>query len=270
MYIQFKKNAVIMYLMFIYISGIVISNTAPDMFRYLTFDLSKIISGEVWRLVTFLIPYYPVREFIDFLFIFINFIFYMSIGMTLESVIGRKDFVGFILVSIIIHLITAIILGIIFSMNYSSFVLIDIYISLTILYGLIFQNEYVILYFFPVKFIWLVYIYVAKTLYIVFSNGIIRSLPEIITIILPFVMHKLYVKSTISRKEQIINILREEIRKKTEYDENKVVELKKEYHRCSKCNKTDITNPDEMFRYCSKCTNPKEFCEVCLKEHEHD
>ena len=40
-------------------------------------------------------------------------------------------------------------------------------------------------------------------------------------------------------------------------------------HRCSVCGRTELTNPDLEFRYCSKCNRNHEYCQEHLFTHEH-
>lgn len=40
-------------------------------------------------------------------------------------------------------------------------------------------------------------------------------------------------------------------------------------HTCSICGRTNITNPELMFRYCSKCAGDHEYCQDHLFTHEH-
>ncbi|MBQ6469530.1 MAG: hypothetical protein IJJ50_05720 [Lachnospiraceae bacterium] len=40
-------------------------------------------------------------------------------------------------------------------------------------------------------------------------------------------------------------------------------------HRCVICGRTEVTDPDLTFRYCSKCTGGKEYCQDHLFTHEH-
>ena len=41
------------------------------------------------------------------------------------------------------------------------------------------------------------------------------------------------------------------------------------FHECRQCGRTDKTNPDLEFRYCSKCTDNPCYCEDHIGEHEH-
>ncbi len=41
-------------------------------------------------------------------------------------------------------------------------------------------------------------------------------------------------------------------------------------HRCVICGRTDVTNPELTFRFCSKCTGGKEYCQDHLFTHEHN
>ena len=40
-------------------------------------------------------------------------------------------------------------------------------------------------------------------------------------------------------------------------------------HKCAICGRTEITNPELTFRYCSKCIGNREYCEEHLFTHEH-
>ena len=40
-------------------------------------------------------------------------------------------------------------------------------------------------------------------------------------------------------------------------------------HKCVVCGRTELTNPELTFRYCSKCSGNKEYCQDHLFTHEH-
>ncbi|HYP17774.1 MAG TPA: hypothetical protein VEQ65_11235, partial [Opitutus sp.] len=40
-------------------------------------------------------------------------------------------------------------------------------------------------------------------------------------------------------------------------------------HRCHVCGKTDLTNPEMDFRYCSKCAGDQCYCPEHIFSHEH-
>ncbi|MDR0901145.1 MAG: rhomboid family intramembrane serine protease [Opitutaceae bacterium] len=40
-------------------------------------------------------------------------------------------------------------------------------------------------------------------------------------------------------------------------------------HRCRVCGKTDLTDPLEDFRYCSKCAGDQCYCSAHIRDHEH-
>ena len=41
-------------------------------------------------------------------------------------------------------------------------------------------------------------------------------------------------------------------------------------HKCAICGRTDLDNPELSFRFCSKCSGNKEYCEDHLFTHEHN
>ncbi|MGI6021360.1 MAG: hypothetical protein ACOX71_07825, partial [Lachnospiraceae bacterium] len=40
-------------------------------------------------------------------------------------------------------------------------------------------------------------------------------------------------------------------------------------HRCCVCGRTEITDPELEFRFCSKCAGGKEYCMDHIFTHEH-
>ena len=40
-------------------------------------------------------------------------------------------------------------------------------------------------------------------------------------------------------------------------------------HKCYICGRTELSNPELTFRYCSKCTGNKEYCQDHLFTHTH-
>ena len=40
-------------------------------------------------------------------------------------------------------------------------------------------------------------------------------------------------------------------------------------HRCTVCGRTDVTNPELEFRYCSKCKGYYCYCEDHIQNHSH-
>jgi hypothetical protein len=40
-------------------------------------------------------------------------------------------------------------------------------------------------------------------------------------------------------------------------------------HKCTVCGRTDVTNPELEFRYCSKCSGYHCYCQDHISNHEH-
>ena len=45
--------------------------------------------------------------------------------------------------------------------------------------------------------------------------------------------------------------------------------IKVAFHKCTVCGKTEVSDPDAEFRYCSKCNGNYEYCMDHLHNHEH-
>ena len=85
---NFKRYAIpnlMKYIIALYGVGILIYSFNPNAYLFLGLDIDKVLKGQVWRLVTFLIP---MSTFSNILFVFLKaYIFYM-IGNALENAWG--------------------------------------------------------------------------------------------------------------------------------------------------------------------------------------
>lgn len=98
------------YLITLYALGIVSSNIYYD---YLALDIQKLISGQIWRVFTWLI--YPISN--NMIFAFIMLLVYYNLGTTLEMIWGSFRFNVFMFMGIIFHIIAAFLMYFIFKQN---------------------------------------------------------------------------------------------------------------------------------------------------------
>ena len=131
---RFGKYAIknlMLYIIALYVLGIIINIWTPLVYdTYLALDAQKILQGQVWRIVTFIIQP-PSNTNIIFL-IFVLYFYYM-IGTVLENIWGAFRFNLYFFTGIIFHVIAAFIIYFAFGINYH---MSTYYINLALLWHL--------------------------------------------------------------------------------------------------------------------------------------
>lgn len=116
---KFGKYAIpnlMRYITVIYVVGFVIAVFGNDIYsQFLGLDISKVLQGQVWRLVTFILQ--PPSNSIIF-FVFVLY-FYYIIGTTLEAIWGSFKFNLYYFSGILFHIIAAFIIYFIFGVSFA-------------------------------------------------------------------------------------------------------------------------------------------------------
>ncbi len=283
-------------------AGYILALVRPDILNYLTLDPDRILHLEIWRLVTWvLIP----PGTLDF-FTIIMLVFYLSIGMSLERAWGDFRYNVYIFSGLLISIVAAFLAFAIFSVMYhapalvgavtgSSFSTYYICMSILLAYAATFP-EAVVLFMFviPVKMKYFGFIYAAFMLYDVF--GYIRAaatgggplyLIRVVAMAASLVNFALFFFTS----RQRFRLNPEQKRRQREFrrqvlqaegrrggsapqgaahggETGKVTRVGAR-HRCEICGRTEISDPDLEFRYCSKCQGAHEYCLEHLYTHVH-
>lgn len=254
-------------------------------YEWLTFVPSKIMQGQIWRIVTFaFLPSF------DNIFSFaLSTVFYYWVGQLLEAEWGRLKFTIFIASGILLVALYGGILGIwlstdsglaamglgavaeLLDMQFADMVSMYMlsgmhymYMSMFLAYAILEPNGYMRLYFIiPIKTKWLAIIDLAYILTGVFRGGF------------PFNMFPLVALANVAVffGGRFIRHFRSNVRARSKRIDfqKKVKEIKKRgyTHRCVVCGKTDVTHPNEEFRYCSKCAGYACYCSEHIMDHTH-
>ena len=115
-YGRYAIHNLMFYIIGMYVVGFIIGVAVPDLYtRYLSLDVSMILKGQVWRLVTFMLqpPSY------SFIFIIFTLYFYYVIGTVLENVWGAFKFNMYFFSGVILHIIAAFLIYFIFGQSYT-------------------------------------------------------------------------------------------------------------------------------------------------------
>jgi len=238
-------------------------DTTGMLMSFLAFSPALILRGQIWRLLTFaLIP--NSSGILTLLFLY----FYYFIGSTLEREWGTVKFNIYFFSGILFTVLYGLAVYIIFGKN-SYLGANYIYLSMFFAFASLFPNQIVFLFgLIPLKIKWLAWV---DAVYFVLD--VIR---------LPFPLNLLPVVAVLNFLlfcgDELFSSLRpERIRQK-----QKTVSFKREMDRinaqrrtapyrfrCEVCGRTDVTNPDLDFRYCSRCAGYHCYCMDHINAHQH-
>lgn len=263
-------------LIFGYAIGYILQLTQTPVLQYLTLDPYQILHGQVWRLVTWLMV--PPSSF-DF-FTLLMLYFYYQIGTLLERMWGTAKYTRYILGGILLTIVASFMMlaYLHFVNGYSGEQLAYVsavnsligfstyYINLTIFvgYAATFSNMRVLfLFFLPIKVKVLGIIDILLLVWMFFTNSYPGIRFAIGAALLNIGIFLLTSKVAIDPKQ---------IKRRHEFKQEVKTAVKMQAqsrHKCAICGRTDETNPELEFRYCSKCNGNFEYCQDHLFTHEH-
>ena len=244
-----------------WILGVLLRNYT--LLSYITFDAAAILHGQVWRLVSFM--FYPVSGSLIFALIAIYFYYWM--GSTLEQYWGAGRFTVFLLLgwafTVVFGFLVYFITGSSPSItgNY-------LYLSMFFAFATLFPDMQVLLFFLiPIKMKWLALVDAAFFVYSIVANmaAFPANLLPLVALLNYFVFFGAELWSLRPRKasETVVNFRRESARIRREQKQ----ELYR--HKCAVCGRTDVSNPELEFRYCSRCAGYHCFCQEHINNHIH-
>lgn len=252
---------------------------------YMTLDIYAILHGQVWRLVTWLLI--PPGGF-D-LFTLVMLYCYFSIGTLLERTWGTFKYNVFMFMGIIFTVIGAIVLFLftlliiqssgsaLDGMQYLStvsagysYMFSTYYISMSIFlaFAMTFpDSQMMFMFVIPIKAKVLGIFYVlimAYTIFTAFAANILYGITKA-TVIL-FSLFNVLVFFIVTRKN-----FRTPTQMKRQKDFQRHVVRPKNVtrHKCAICGRTEESDPDESFRFCSKCEGNYEYCSKHIFTHTH-
>ena len=245
----------------LYAVGALVCWRAPELyFEYLMLDARAILHGQIWRIVTFLMWPLSGDLFLNVLVIYC----YYNLGRTLEAVWGSFRFNVYFFMGIIGHVLAAIL---IYALTGRIYPLTAEYLnfSLFFAYAATFPDAQFLLFFvIPIKAKWLALFDGAYFLYGMIFGGMasrIAIVMSLLNFILYFVMSRSgrYNPKEIKRKQQFRSQVTQTVREAKQNGR----------HRCAVCGRTDLDDPELVFRFCSKCEGDYEYCQDHLYTHKH-
>ena len=255
-----------LYLIICYGFGYMISFVNSGFLSYLTLDPIYILHGQIWRLFTWVVvPPYNDNIF----FVLITLYFYYSIGSSLERIWGTYryncyifgGFIFTILGSFLLYGIyalsgmPAVSMGDVFSTYYVN-------MSIFLAFAATFPEMQVLLMFVvPIKVKCLGIIYGIYLVFLCLMGGPINWI-IIGSSLLNFVVFY------ISTHKKLKNPARKTFQKEKQQQMMKK-KMRITRHKCAICGRTEESNPELEFRFCSKCNGNYEYCQDHLFTHQH-
>lgn len=248
------------------------SSAGAEFLQFFSFSLDGLLHGQVWRLVTFVFIPENLRPF----WLFISCYFYYWIGSTLERQWGTAKFtvyyLGGMALTVLGVAIASILSGVdipIYGAGYVNFAMFLAFASL-------FPDAQVLLFFIiPIRIKWLAYVDVAFFAFSIFTSIVsgawVFAIPPMMALLnyvvcfypelQSFVNQKAYQNKQAAHFRNTVHAAQQQ---------EKAEQRSQGFHkRCCVCDRTDISNPELDFRYCSKCAGYHCFCSEHLFSHVH-
>jgi len=241
------------------------------LYYWLRFDRELILQGQVWRLFS-----YPLTCGMgngNLLLVAITLICYYSLGRAMENLWGTLRFNLYYLSGVLMMDIYCMIFG-----GYANVTYLNL--SLFLGYATLYPNaQFLLLFIIPVK----AWIFALLDLALVLLGLLTDSFPynlfSVISIANYFLFFGKDVLNVIpvSWRANVGRLFRKKPKKAKVVPfpnagsyEATVAKPKDLYtHRCAVCGRTDVTNPELEFRYCSRCNGYHCYCEEHISDHTH-
>ena len=257
-----------------------------NLMNYMTLDIYAILHGQIWSIFTWLLI--PPGGF-D-LFTLVMLYCYFSIGTLLERTWGTFRYNVFMFMGIIFTIIGAVILYVFIwifgqslgagilegaellktvSAGYSS-MFSTYYISMSIFlaFAMTFPDSQMLFMFvIPIKAKVLGIFYVAIMAYTIFSAFAANVFYGIVTAtVILFSLFNVLVFFIVTRKSFRTPT---QIKRQREFQKRAMRPKNITRHKCAICGRTEESDPDETFRFCSKCDGNYEYCSKHIYTHTH-
>ena len=269
-----------------YLLYILYARGISDIYALITLSPDKVMQGQVWRLFTWVITIPQALS----LWVVFMFLFYFFIGRSLEQSMGAFRynlymFSGWLFMTVgamAVYWITAA-SGTPISMNVSTYY---INISIYIVFAMTYPNDIVRLYFvIPIKMKWLG---IVDTIYLLYIF-LVGYLPEKAAVVAALINCLIFYLTNIRGK----TLNPYQIHRKNKFNRDyrkgfvnsgrtrntggvtsstsdvRMNPRPQTRHKCAICGKTEVSDPDMEFRYCSKCAGSYEYCSTHLFTHTH-
>ena len=243
------------------------------LYSLLCFDRASILQGQVWRLIS-----YPLTFGYGYnvLILAISLFCYYSLGRAMENIWGTLKFNLFYLCGIVMMDVYCMIFGGYASVGYLN-------LSLFLAYATMFPDTHFLLfYIIPIKAWVFALLDLAMVVYGLIAYPFPSNFFSVISLANYFLFFGKDVLNVIpiswrANARRLFGKAKKGPQKaKTipfpnagSYEATTAKPQAPYTHRCTVCGRTDVTNPELEFRYCSKCNGYYCYCEDHISSHAH-
>ena len=257
---RYALRNIMLYLIIFYVAGFMIETVNPYFYyNHLSLDVSRILHGQVWRLVTFLM--WPPSSNILWL-AFLSFIYY-SLGRSLEQMWGTFRFNLYLLIGVLGYILAAFIIYFVWGQVWI-LTADNLYMTMILAFAITVPDMQFYLYFaIPIKAKWIGIVDVvllALEFYQASLPGKVAVAMSVLNVIVFFLTMHPPVQAAKQAKRR--HDYEEKIRVSRPVHGGTI-------HRCAVCGRTEKDDPNLEFRYCSKCAGYMEYCSDHLYTHVH-
>lgn len=236
---------------------------------YLYFNPALIMQGQIWRLVTFI--FVPMST--DIFWEAISLYCYYSIGNLLERFWGPGKFTLYYIGGVISTIIYGILVSLFFSDTIIQYlVFLDgFYINLSLFLALAAvapDMQFLFFFIIPIKAKYLAIFTVVLEFWQTIRNPFPLNLLPLVAFLnfIFFCGGYIWNNTGTFRRSHSKQASRFRATVKRAQDEQAARPYK---HKCAVCGRTDVSNPELEFRYCSRCAGYHCFCEDHINNHVH-
>ena len=249
------------------------SSLAGNYYLYslLYFDRELILQGQVWRLITYPLTYNAGSLLLTAISLFC----YYSLGRAMENIWGTLRFNLYYLSGVVMMDIYCMIFGGYASVSYQN-------LSLFLAYATLFPDAHFLLFFIiPIKAWVFALIDLLSVLMGLITNPFPYNLFSVISLANYFLFFGKDVLNVIpiSWRANARRLVRRQPKQQKKakiiefdagsYEASKATPKAPYTHRCTVCGRTDVSNPELEFRYCSRCKGYYCYCEDHISNHSH-
>lgn len=289
-YGKYAVRNLTLYLIIGYAIGYLLNLVNPDIYELLTLNPYMIFKGQIWRIFTWVLT---MPESLDIFTIIMLFLYY-SLGQSLEKTWGTYKYNVYLLSGFAYTAAGAVILYVILCIVYGGVIptalignnigacVSTYYINMSIFlaFAATYPEMELLLYFIiPIKVKWFGLLYsafIVVDIYEAFSTArqigfymnaiivtvlIILSLLNFIIYFFTGKMKSRFDPKQVKRRQQYRQSVRKAAPQRYENGAR---------HKCAVCGRTELDSPELTFRYCSKCSGNKEYCQDHLFTHTHN
>lgn len=279
-----------LYMIVLYGAGFVLDMLAPTFYTsWLSLDVYRILHGEIWRLVTFVLQ--PPSD--SMFWVILELYIYYSIGRSLESMWGTFRFNVYFFSGLLFQIAAAFLFygiaclvigqGMIYISTVGIGSMYYVNRSMFLAYFVMMPNATFLMFFLiPVRAKWLGILYGALMGYEAISYithyGFRIGGPYALAIVVSVLNFIIFFLATRNYRR----ISPSEMKRKAEFrrkmydakwESGNVVEFRGRNvitrHKCAICGRTELGDDSLEFRFCSKCEGNYEYCSDHLYTHEH-